>query len=151
MKILNYVSLKLIMIAIACSFAASTPLQAGQARSNSASARSEDDARLIVARVANFGTFNFLNLFVDGVYVANLGYLRSYEAVLPPGRHVLSVTPSLEDCTHTIVNAEPGRTYAFTANWINDYEVRLEEGNGASKQIVAAGMRPAPISCGPGH
>ena len=92
MKILNYVSLKLIMIAIACSFAASTPLQAGEARLNSASARSGGDARLIVSRVANFGTFNFLNLFVDGVYVANLGYLRSYEAVLPPGRHVLSVT-----------------------------------------------------------
>ena len=152
MKILNYVSLKLIMIAIACSFAASPPLQAREARSNSASARSEDGARLIVARVANFGTFNYLNLFVDGVYVANLGYLRSYEAVLPPGRHVLSVTPELEYCTHTIVNAEPGQTYAFTARWINDYQVRLESGDGASKQIVAQGMRPATSgSCGRGH
>jgi len=151
MKILNYVSLKLIMIAIACSFAASTPLQAGEARLNSASARSEDNARLIVARVGNFGTFNFLNLFVDGVYVANLGYLRSYEAVLPPGRHVLSVTPELEYCTHTIINAEPGMTYAFTARWKNDDEVYLERGNGASKQIVAAGMPPATTSCGPGR
>ena len=140
------------MIAIACSFAASTPLQAGEARLNSASARSEGDARLIVARVANFGTFNFLNLFVDGVYVANLGYCRSYEAVLPPGRHVLSVTPELEYCTHTIVNAEPGRTYAFTARWVNDYEVRLERGDGASKQIVAEGMPPATAgSCGRGR
>jgi hypothetical protein len=140
------------MIAIACSFAASTPLQAGEARSNSASARSEDDARLIVARVANFGTFNYLNLFVDGVYVANLGYLRSYEAVLPPGRHVLSVTPELEYCTHTIVNAEPGRTYAFTARWVNNDEVRLERSNGASKQIVAEGMPPATTgSCGRGR
>ena len=151
MKILNYVSLKLIMIAIACSFAASTPLQAGGARLNSASARSGGDARLIVSRVANFGTFNFLNLFVDGVYVANLGYLRSYEAVLPPGRHVLSVTPELSYCTHTIVDAEPGRTYAFTANWVNNYQVRLERGTGASKQIVAAGMPPAAMSCGRGH
>ena len=151
MKILNYVSLKLIMIAVACSFAASTPLQAREARLNSASARSEDDARLIVARVANFGFSNYLNLFVDGVYVANLGYLRSYEAVLPPGRHVLSVSPSLEYCTHTIVNAKPGRTYAFTARWINDYQVRLERGNGASKKIVAAGMPPAPTSCDRGR
>jgi hypothetical protein len=141
MKILNYVSLKLIMIAIACSFAASTPLQAR-----------EDDARLIVTRVANFGTFNYLNLFVDGVYVANLGYLRSYEAVLPPGRHVLSVTPELEYCTHTIVNAEPGRTYAFTAQWKNDEEVYLERGDGASKQIVAKGMpRGTTGSCGRGR
>jgi hypothetical protein len=151
MKILNYVSLKLIMIAIACSFAASTPLQAQEVRLNSVSARSEDDARLIVARVANFGTFNFLNLFVDGVYVANLGYLRSYETVLPPGPHVLSVTPEVEYCTHTIVNAKPGRTYAFTARWINGYQVRLEAADGASKQIVAAGMPPAPTSCGPGR
>jgi hypothetical protein len=151
MKIFNYVSLKLIIIPIACSFAASTPLQAGEARSHSASARSEDDARLIVTRVANFGTFNYLNLFVDGVYVANLGYCRSYEAVLPPGRHVLSVTPELEYCTHIIVNAEPGRTYAFTAQWKNDEEVYLERGGGASKQIVATGMPPATTgSCGRG-
>ena len=116
-----------------------------------ASARSEVAARLIVPRVANFGTFNFLNLFVDGVYVANLGYLRSYEAVLPPGRHVLSVSPELEYCTHTIVNAEPGRTYAFTARWQNNHEVYLVRGDGASKQIVAEGMPPAATSCGPGR
>jgi hypothetical protein len=151
MKILNYVSLKLIMIAIACSFAASPPLQAQEARWNPALARSEDGARLIVARVANYGTYNHLNLFVDGVYVADLGYLRSYEAMLPPGRHVLSVTPELEYCTHTIVDAEPGQTYAFTANWINNYQVRLERGNGASKQIVAAAMPPAATTCGRGH
>jgi hypothetical protein len=152
MKILNYVSLKLIMIAIACSFAASTPLQAREARSNSASARSEDDARLIVARGANFGTFENLNLFVDGVQVANLGFLRSYEAVLPPGRHVLSVTQSLDYCTHTIVNAKPGRTYAFTAFWKSYGQVYLEAGNGASKKIVATGMPPATPagSCGRG-
>ena len=106
---------------------------------------------MIVARVANFGTFNYLNLFVDGVYVANLGYLRSYEAVLPPGRHVLSVTPEQEYCTHTIVNAKPGRTYAFTAFWINDDQVRLEGGDGASKKIVATGMPPAQTgNCGRG-
>ena len=152
MKILNYVSPKLIMVAIACSFAASTPLQAREARSNSASARSEDDARLIVARGANFATFENLNLFVDGVQVANLGFLRSYEAMLPPGRHVLSVTTSLEYCTHTIVNAKPGRTYAFTAFSKSYDRVYLESGDGASKKIVATGMPPATTtgSCGRG-
>ena len=138
------------MIAIACSFAASTPLQAGEATLNTVSVPSP--ARLIVARVASFGTFNYLNLFVDGVYVANLGYLRSYEAVLPPGRHVLSVSPELEYCTHTIVNAKPGRTYAFTAFWINDDQIRLERGDGASKKIVATGMPPTTTdSCGRGR
>ena len=140
------------MVVIACSFAASTPIQARVARSNSASARSEDDARLVVTRAANFGTFQFLNLFVDGVRVANLGFLRSYEAVLPPGRHVLSVSPSLEYCTHTIVNARPGRTYAFTAFWKSYDQVYLERGDGASKKIVATGMPPTTTdSCGRGR
>jgi hypothetical protein len=143
MKILNYVSLKLIMIAIACSFAASTPLQAGGARWHSASARYEDGARLIVARAANLPTFENVNLFVDGVQVANLGFLRSYEAVLPPGRHVLSVNKRLDYCTHTIVDAQTGTTYAFTAFSESYNRVYLERGNGASKKIVATGKPPA--------
>ena len=127
MKILSHISLKLIMTAIACGFATSILLQAREVGSNSASTRSGDGARLIVARSANYGTGQHLHLFVDGVQVADLGYGRSYEAVLPPGRHVLSVTPRLAYATQTIVDAKPGRTYAFTAQWINDYQVRLFE------------------------
>ena len=143
MKILNYVSGKLIIVAIACGFAASTPIQAREARSNSASARSDDDARLVVTRAANFGTFQYLNLFVDGVQVADLGLNQSYDAVLPPGQHVLSVSTTPQTYRYTTptqrrVNVKPGRTYAFTAFWINDDQVRLERGNGASKKIVAA-------------
>src|SRR5207237_1523915 len=124
MKILKYVSGKLIMVAIAFSFAASTPIQARGARSNSASARSEDDARLVVTRSANFGTFEYLNLFVDGVHVADLGLEQSYDAVLPPGRHVLSVSTTPQAYRYTPpterpVNAKPGKTYAFTAFWKN--------------------------------
>ena len=140
MKILNYVSGKLIMVAIAFSFAASTPIQARGARSNSASARSEDDARLVVTREANFGTFEFLNLFVDGVHVANLGLNQSYDAELPPGQHDLSVTTTpqtymYEPPTHRRVNARPGKTYAFTAFWKNSNRPYLEK-NGGSKRIV---------------
>src|SRR5437016_11151609 len=116
MKILNHVSGKLIMVAIACSFAASTPVQARVARSNSASARSEDDARLVVSRAANFGTFQYLILFVDGVHVADLGLDQSYEAVLPPGQHVLEVSTTPQGYRYTAptrqrVKAEPGETY----------------------------------------
>jgi hypothetical protein len=140
MKILNYVSGKLIMVAIACSFAASTPIQARGARSNSASARSEDDARLVVTREANFGTFEFLNLFVDGVHVADLGLNQSYDAVLPPGQHVLSVstTPQIYRYippTQRRINAKPGKTYAFTAFWKNSYRAYLER-NGSTKRII---------------
>src|SRR5436189_2264970 len=140
MKKVNYVSSKLIMVAIACSFAASTPIQVREARSNSASALSEDDARLVVTRAANFGTFQYLILFVDGVHVADLGLGQSYDAVLPPGRHVLSVTTTPQiyrrtPATQRRVNAEPDKTYAFTAFWKNSYRAYLEK-NGSTKRIV---------------
>jgi hypothetical protein len=140
MKILNHVLGKLIMVAIACSFAASKPIQAGVARSNSASARSEDDARLVVSRAANFGTFEYLILFVDGVHVADLGLGQSYDAVLPPGQHVLSVSTTPQAFRRTApteqrVNVEPGKTYAFTARWEDPEQVYPEVSNG-SKRIV---------------
>jgi hypothetical protein len=140
MKILDHVSVKLIMVAIACSFAASTPIQARIARPNFASARSEDDARLVVTRSANFGTFQYLNLFIDGVHVADLGLGQSYDALLPPGQHVLSVstTPQIyrrTPATQQRVTAKPGETYAFTAFWKNSYRAYLEE-NGSTKKIV---------------
>jgi hypothetical protein len=129
MKILNYVSGKLTMVAIACSFAASIPIQAQQG-----------DARLVISRSANFGTFQYLILYVDGVHVADLGVNRSYEAVLPPGQHVLSVTTTPQGyrsplATQRRVNAEPGETYAFTAFWKNFDEAYLEK-NGAKRIIT---------------
>ena len=128
------------MVAIACSFAAGTPIQAQEVRSNSAFARSEDDAHLVVTRSANFGTFQYLILFVDGVHVANLGLSQSYDAVLPPGQHLLSVSTTPQGYRYAAparrrVNAEPGKTYAFTAFWQNYDETYLEK-NGASQRIV---------------
>jgi hypothetical protein len=128
------------MVAIACSFAASTPIQAQEVRSNSALARSEDEAHLVVTRSANFGTFQYLTLFVDGVHVANLGLNQSYEAVLPRGQHVLSVTTTPQGYrspppTQRRVNAEPGETYAFTAFWKNYDEAYLEK-NGTQRIIT---------------
>ena len=140
MKILNHVSGKLMMVAVALSFAASTPIQARVARSNSASARSEDDARLVVSRAANFGTFQYLILFVDGVHVADLGLGQSYDALLPPGQHVLSVSTTPQGYRRTpptrrSVNLEPGETYAFTAFWKNSYRAYLFR-NGSSKRVI---------------
>ena len=128
------------MVVIACSFAASQPIQARVARSNSSSVRSEDDARLVVSRAANFGTFQYLNLSVDGVHVADLGLGQSYDALLAPGPHVLSVstTPQIyrrTPPTQRRVNAEPDKTYAFTAFWKNSYRAYLEK-NGSTKRII---------------
>jgi hypothetical protein len=130
MKILRYVSTKLIIVAIAWSFAAAASIQARQPRSNSASTGS-DNAYLIVNRAANFGTRESINLSIDGVQVAVIGLNESYEGVLRPGKHVLSMTtnPRTQGLTRLIertLDAQPGRTYAFTALWDDSYHASLE-------------------------
>ena len=134
MKILRYVSTKLItkliIVGIAWSFAAGAPIQARQPRSNSASARS-DNAYLIVNRAANFGTRESINLSIDGVQVAVLGLNESYEGVLRPGKHLLSMTTNprtqgLTRLTERTLYAEPGKTYALTALWDDSYRASLE-------------------------
>jgi hypothetical protein len=80
-------------------------------------------------------------LFVDGVHVADLGVDQSYDAVLPPGRHVLSVSTTPQVYRHTLptqrrVNAKPGETYAFTAFWKNTDRAYLERSNSGSRRIV---------------
>jgi hypothetical protein len=130
MKILSYVSTKLIIVAMVCSFAAGAPIQARPAGSNSASARS-DNAYLIVNRAANFGTLQSINLSIDGVQVAVLGLNESYEGVLRPGKHLLSMTTNpwtqgLTRLTERTLDAQPGQTYAFTALWDDSYRASLE-------------------------
>ena len=131
MKILNNVLGKLIMVAIACSFAASTSIQAREARAVSASGSSGNNARLVVTRAPNFGTLEFVNLFVDGVQVADLGYNQTYDAILRPGQHVISMTtnPDIDINTPSpiYVSARPGQTYAFTAVWKDAEDVSLEQ------------------------
>ena len=122
MKTLRYVSIKLIMVAIACSFVASASIQA----------RPGDDARLIVNRSADFGGDESINLAIDGVQVAVLGINQNYDAALPPGRHVVSITTNPrtygEQASSQIsVNAEPGKTYTFTAVWDDSERASLEE------------------------
>ena len=130
MKILHYVSGKLIIAVIAWSFAVGAPIQARDIRYNSASTRS-DYAYLIVNRAANFGTRESINLSIDGVQVAVLGLNESYEGVLRPGRHVLSMTTNpwtqgLTRRTERTLDAQPGKTYAFTALWDDSYRASLE-------------------------
>jgi hypothetical protein len=130
MKILRYAFRKLAMVAIACAFAASTPIQAAEAKSNSAPASSGDSARLVVNRAANFGILESITVFVDGVQVAELELSQSYDAVLPPGEHVLSISinPKTDGQrpTQRRVDAKPGQTYAFTAVWRNAGYASLE-------------------------
>jgi hypothetical protein len=104
------------------SLRADTPIQA----------RSADNARLIVNRSADFGVDESINLAVDGVQVAVLGINQNYNAALPPGKHVLSVSTNPrtygQDSPNQIsVNVEPGKTYTFTAVWDDSESASLEQ------------------------
>ena len=110
------------MVAIACGFVASAPIQA----------RSADNARLIVNRSADFGGDESINLAVDGVQVAVLGINQNYDGALPPGKHVLSIstnpkTYGQDSPSEISVNAEPGKTYTFTAVWDDSERASLVE------------------------
>jgi hypothetical protein len=120
-----------IMVAIACSLAASIPIHAQQAKSDSAPARSGDNAGLVVNRAANLAILETINVFVDGVRVADLGLSQNYDAELRPGQHVLSISISPKTDgqrpTQRRVDTEPGQTYAFTAVWRSAEYVSLEQ------------------------
>ena len=95
-------------------------------------ARPADDARLIVNRSADFGVDESINLAVDGVQVAVLGINQNYDAALPPGRHVVSITTNPKTYGEQVpsqipVNVEPGKTYTFTAVWDDSERASLVE------------------------
>jgi hypothetical protein len=95
-------------------------------------ARPGNNARLIVNRSANFGINESINLAIDGVQIAVLGINQNYDAALPAGKHVLSINtnPKVygEDSpSQVLVNAEPGKTYTFTAIWDDSERASLEE------------------------
>jgi hypothetical protein len=48
-------------------------------------------ARLVVWRIADLGNFVWVDLNIDGVPVANIGYGATYEGFLTPGQHVLPI------------------------------------------------------------
>jgi hypothetical protein len=79
----------------------------------------EGAARLIVRRDPALGTFLIAHLRIDGVPVAAIGYGRTYEGFLSPGRHVLSLlaapSPKWPAPLGMILDVRSGQTYNFTA------------------------------------
>jgi hypothetical protein len=76
-------------------------------------------ARLVVWRLADLGNFVWVDLNIDGVPIANIGYGETYQGFLTAGRHVLSVLPTPDPKWPTrwqmILDVRAGQTYAFTA------------------------------------
>jgi hypothetical protein len=123
MKILH----GLLIVAVACSLAASTA-QAGSEAISSRVAHHAESADLIVKRAANFGNEETFNLFIDGVYAANVGYGRRYEARLSPGEHEVTIQPVPNFAGNGIrfaqqrISLAPGRTSIFTVVWTDGGE-----------------------------
>src|SRR6266581_6430589 len=76
-------------------------------------------AHLIIHRIANLGNRLIVNLRIDGAPVASIAYGHTYEGILSPGRHVISVlaTPNARWKTpwEMTLDVQSGRTYNFTA------------------------------------
>ena len=100
--------------------AMSSEAQSGPAAvAKSASAPVNGGARLIIHRIANLGRNIIVDLSIDGAPVASIAYGHTYEHLLPPGRHVLSVLPTPNPRWkipwQMTLNVRNGQTYTFTA------------------------------------
>ena len=86
-------------------------------------------ARFIVYRIPTMGKFVIVQIYVDNVIVGSIGYGDTYEGVLKPGHHVLSVLatprPRWQDRPPTIVDVRSGQTYKFTAVGNNEGNLML--------------------------
>ena len=113
------------------SLKADTAIHTQEAKSDSALLSPGDNARLVVNRAANFGILESVTVFVDGVQVAELEISQTYDAVLPPGQHLVSISMNPktdgQKPTHRQVDAKPGKTYAFKAVWRNAGYASLEQ------------------------
>jgi len=78
-----------------------------------------NSARLLVNRVANFGSDLSLVLSVDGKDVGSFTEGRSYSGYLSPGQHVIvaRIDPNMAGTkpAQKTVNAKAGQTYSYTA------------------------------------
>ena len=76
-------------------------------------------ARFMVYRIPTMGRFVVVQIYVDNAMVGSIGYGSTYDGVLKPGHHVLSVlaTPRSKwgGRPPTNVDVQGGQTYRFTA------------------------------------
>lgn len=125
---------KFLLLVIACSFLVSGPVNAGGYGDRHRGYSAADNAQLQVWRAADFGYWISLNLYIDGVLVTSLSRNQSYQALVRPGEHMLSLitTPSpygKTRVTYRKVHMRPGENYAFTALWREAQLPVLEPGH----------------------
>jgi hypothetical protein len=88
-------------------------------QSGASSAPPPNSGRLLVNRVANFGSDLSLVLSVDGKDVGSFPEGRSYSGYLPAGQHVIvaQIDPNQTGASpaRKTLNVQAGQTYSFTA------------------------------------
>lgn len=86
-----------------------------------AQAAHQQDGQLIIHRAPNFGTIQWLRIWIDGVEAEAVAYGHDFIAPISPGRHVIAVVESRNIWNHPptkqVLNVRAGRTYEFTAIW----------------------------------
>ena len=91
----------------------------GTTQPGAATAPPPNSARLLVNRVANFGSNMVLILSVDGKDVGNFTEGRSYSGYLSAGQHtiVARVDPNMTGAqpARKTLTVKAGQTYSFTA------------------------------------
>jgi hypothetical protein len=117
MKLLQAV----LITGIVCSLGA-IPARAGAGGGSRASFHSGANTHLVIKRAANFGNDSHFNIYIDGTWVANLSYGRSYHGILPSGDHLVTIKqmPHLNDAypfSQQRIRLAPGATSVFTAIW----------------------------------
>jgi hypothetical protein len=85
--------------------------------------------RLVIVRSPNFGWKIALHVKIDGRSIANVVQGRSFDHVIPPGHHVVtvSVVPNsyFVDPTSVSLNVRHGHLYSFMAMWPDPNHVVL--------------------------
>ena len=93
----------------------------GTTQPDAATAPPPNSARLLVNRVANFGSGLSLVLSVDGKDVGSFTEGRNYSGYLSAGQHVLiaRVDPNRTGSSpgKKTVTVQAGQTYSYTAAW----------------------------------
>jgi len=84
-----------------------------------ATAPPPNSGRLVINRVANFGSNMALVVSVDGKDVGSFTEGRNYSGYLPAGQHVITarVDPNMTGAgpARKTLNVKAGQTYSFTA------------------------------------
>jgi hypothetical protein len=100
--------------------------------SQPAQASKPQTGRLVVQRSPTFGSRTYLQLWIDGSKVANIGPGQRYDESIPAGHHVLAMNYTARtqhQPTSMRLTVHPGETYAFTAIREADQGVSFRQSN----------------------